>query len=150
MDLSEAEQKEMKDFPPGTVPKTSEQFQLRLEIAKKMCKFFNDNDPTMDDEIRAVYEKYPMWGFYVNQDGSCPRRAYGVCFIEKDGQKVEALHMVTAHICFINDVIGGVEASEVRRIDSWSDTNLSIFSMCPNPGIFMDPIGFILPLSQTS
>lgn len=155
MNLTEAEQKELKENPPGTTPKTPEQFQLRLEIAKKMCTFFNENDPTMSDEVRDVYTKYPMWGFYVNEDGLCPRRSYGVCFYPPsdttdESAKIPALHMVTAHIFFINDVVGGVEASTVRRIDAWSESNLNLINLCSSPGIFLDPLGFWLPLSQNA
>lgn len=150
MNLTENEAQELKQNPPGTVPTTPEQFQLRLKIAKTMCKYFNEEDPTMTEEVRAVYEKYPMWGFYVDENGSCPRRSYGVGFIEKGSEEVEGLHMVTAHLFFINDVIGGVEASTVRRVDEWDEASRNIINMCNMPGMFLDPLGFLLPLSQNT
>lgn len=150
MNLNPIEEQELKQNPPGTVPTTPEQFQLRLEIAKKICQFFNESDPTMTEDVRKVYEEYPMWGFYVNGDGSCPRRSYGVCFkkTEDSDENIPALHMITAHLFWINDVMGGVEVSSIRRVDAWSENNQSMIAMCGSPQMFLDPLGFFLPLSQ--
>jgi len=150
--LNSDECEEYRKNPPGTIPKYDEQFELRLSIAKKICEHFNKNDVSMSDEMREIYIKYPMWGFYVNkaeEDGdgisTCPRRSYGVC---KYVDQTYGLHMVTAHIGWINDVVGGVEVSSVERIERWDENSIGIINLSNNPGVFLDPIGFMVPLFQ--
>lgn len=67
MDLTPAEREEVRLRPadPFLQALTAEQFQLRLGIAKKMCAKFLEVDPTLTPEARALYEAWPMWGFYV-------------------------------------------------------------------------------------
>lgn len=150
--LDEQEQKELADHPisPTFKLESEEQFELRLRIAQKMCRFFLEADKTVTPEHRAIYEAYPMWGFYTNHEGSCPRRIYGVCTVidTNTGERVPSLHAVTAHLFWNNDVVGGVAARDVVRVERWNDANLSIIDTCGAPGAFRDPLGFMLVLEE--
>lgn len=146
--LTPAEYLEYTDNPPRLDVRhlTDEQFATRLAIAKKLCRFFLNEDHDLTDDTRAIYESHPMWGFYVNKCGArCPRRAYGVCI---DAERRPRLHACTAHIGWTNDVVGGVPTDDVRMVDRWDDEAMSLIQLCNAPGVFVDPLGFLLPLEQ--
>lgn len=158
--LTEEEQRELDTNPvsPEFVPSTPEQFALRLSIAKKLCAYALDNDPTLTADMRAIYEMYPMWGFYetaANRSddataAALPRRSYGVFkFADSgNGEEVAGLYMVTAHFFWVNDVVGGVPASKMVRVEQWSETSKTIIATCGAPGTFLDPLGFLIEVGR--
>lgn len=160
MNLTEEEKRELETYPVSNnfVPQSPEQFAMRLSIAKKFCAYALENDSTLTPEMRAIYEQYPLWGFYESADYRAddastypiPRRSYGVMKVHdaESGEPQSALHMVTAHFFWVNDVVGGVTTSEVTRVDQWSDRAKDTIRFCLAPGIFLDPLGFLIPVRQ--
>jgi hypothetical protein len=147
--LSEEEKEELRKNPPALdfQPATEEQFLFRLSIAKKMCAFFNQVDASMTAEYRAIYEKYPMWAFYESTDpeATLPRRVYGAMVrVEDDGSIAEAVHAATAHIAWVNYVLGGVLVTQLKRVDRWSENSTMMINMSGAKGMFCDPLGFII------
>lgn len=87
--------------------------------------------------------------FCLDKDsGNCPRRAFGVMVDETTGEG--SLHMVTAHIGWTNQVIGGVACKDLRRVDQWDERCLFLVRSCNQPGTFLDPLGFLHPLRENA
>jgi len=86
-----------------------------------------------------------MEEFYVTS--TMARRVYGVCAYA--GGAV-GLHVVTAHILFGNDIVGGLPLDDdgecgLTRVDEWPDSARGIIEMMPGgPAAFYDPLGWRL------
>lgn len=137
------DQAELARQPPGQawMDLTPEQVRLRQEMGQRMCSHFNRADDTMDDDIRAAYEEKPMWGFYVDAVSGLPKRIYGMCQ-GADGEW--SAHTSSAMLMFNNLTVGGTPLAALTRVDAWSPAHIDRFRMTPNPGLFLDPLGFIL------
>jgi len=148
--LTEEEKEELRKNPPSLDFElvSEEQFLLRLSIAKKMCAFFNDT--SVPPEYRAIYEKYPMWAFYESTDSEAtlPRRVYGAILqTDEDGSKTEAVHAATAHLLWVNYVVGGVPVTKLKRVDRWNENSEMMIKMSGAKGMFCDPLGFIIAVT---
>ena len=147
--LSDADRAEVDANPPGEcVIRDAAHFQFRLAIAKRVQEVFLGMDDTLSAECRAIYEQYPLWAFYEDGQGGLPRRAFGVFVQESEsGEKTQSLHMITAHIGWVNKVIGGVECSRVVRVEQWSERARWLISHCKESATFLDPLGYLAVIS---
>jgi hypothetical protein len=131
---------------------TEEVFQERLAVAKKLCNYYLHHPGSgMDDQQRQAYEQYPMWGFYVDADGSgLARRVFGIAGFEEDGAL--RLETVAALILMNNCALNGCAASSIRRVDRWPEEQEAKLrsGMVVKPGMYLDPLGFQQPLFQYS
>lgn len=135
---------ELEAHPIGTIKTDiggTQQFEIRVRIAKKMCQKFLDLEPDMPAQVRQMYEKYPLWKFYCDVGGvtSRPRRMYGVADAEKS-----TLHMISASMLMISHRIDGVHTSEIMAVDDWTDDQKMIILTTDSPDLFFDPLGFKL------
>lgn len=140
--LTNEEQKELSERPVthDFVNFTESQLNLRKIIAKKFFEHAMSN-LEIGDSLRKIYEKKPIYKFYES-DG-LPKRAYGVGILQ-DG--TEIVDTATAMLMLVNDTIGGTNMNELKEVDNWTKDHLSRIMSCGSPGIFIDPIGFILLL----
>lgn len=122
---------------------TEEQLQTRISIGRKAMEHMLCHDPTVTNEARAIYAKCPMWGFYKSA-GAGDRalyRVYGVSWSDDE----ESVKAISAHFVCNNKVIGGVPVCDIMRVDRWTAEDLDFFrEFVPTPGIFVDPLGFVL------
>lgn len=152
--LTDEETKELKDHPVPCDPVDNDQLRLRQKIGEKLCNFFMQTDSTLTPECKAIYEKYPMWKFYTDTDGtpSMARRSYGVA-IGKGGQQL--LHMMSMRMLWINDVVGGVPCTEVQALTEWSPEHKKFIAdsmpqSAHDRDAFLDPLGFLFFLDVRS
>lgn len=161
LSLTDEEEEELEKFPIPSAPLDEKQLLLRQEMGKKFCQYLLDIDETLTPELRAIYEKFPMWCFYTsnedsNQKGNTimVRRSYGVAL---NGADESSLHMVSARFGWVNDVVGGVPTKDVAIFDKWTDQQKEhIHSLISHRTVpcssqvatlthdaFLDPLGFI-------
>ena len=127
---------------------TEEQFALRLQHAKDICEWFTNVDATMTTEMKAIYQKYPMWCFYTDKENKVTKkRSFGVSISPSRG---EILDTVCAMMLFDNITVGGTEASTLEKVDRWTKDQISHLQMCANPGHFIDPLGFLPVVMEQS
>ena len=152
--LTEEEKHELHARPVPTEPATEEQLLMRQAIAKKFWEMCLRDDPTLSPEFRAIYAQYPMWKFYTNKEQlhSIARRSYGVA-VNANGDPV--LHMVSCHLLFVNDVIGGVPCAEVFPLDKWSPAHVGFIKLALSSpeqlylrNTFLDPLGFLCHIAD--
>jgi hypothetical protein len=126
---------------------TREQIELRRSIGRKWNEFFMRVDTTMSESIRKCYAEYPPWQFYQVRGGTQMKRIYGICEYQ-DG--TFGAHTVTCMMMFTNDTVGGTPLRDLEPILELSDAQLA--SACFNnaPGVFCDPLGYMLPLVEES
>lgn len=143
--LTDAEREELKARPISEewTEFTEEQLKVRVGIAEKYCQFFLDNDHDASEEAKQQYRDWPMWCFYRDTSGGNPKRSYGVCTYA-DG--TAGLHTVSCHIAFTNDIIGGTPVSQLTKVDRWTADDLVSIQLNSSPGIFADPLGFMILL----
>lgn len=140
--LTPEEYKEFTEHKVGTVINMDDQqFNLRLSIAKKMCKVFLDNDPTLNNDAKEMYENYPMWKFYCYKDMSFPQRVYGV-----EDAINKRLYVAKSFIALTHG--SSVNCDEIISVDRWSEDQLRMIKLTQSPTIFLDPLGFLLPVRQ--
>jgi hypothetical protein len=142
--LSQEERRELEEYPMGTIrePLPPDRLALRRSIAEKQFEVIRSTEWFQErpDPVRAAYEQRPPWKFYTGADGYAVRRVYGV--LERaDGSC--ALHAVTAHYLFVNDVVGGIECADVYEVAGWTEAQHIVISMCPCPSVFLDPCGWV-------
>lgn len=143
--LTSEESVELNEHPVGTVTYMNDrQFDIRLSIAKKICKFFLENDPSLDDKANTIYQKFSMWKFYCNPNMSLPRRMYGIKDIEN-----EILSMVTSYIALTYDS-SGISCSDIVSVDRWTEDQIKIIKLTKCPAIFLDPLGFLIVLQKNA
>ena len=144
--LTAAEEEELDQRPISTklTVFTDDQFALRLSIAKKINQSVID-DPTTPNFARDAYRRCPVWAFYSQkEDGSGARRVYGASLLEDESV---SMAVSTAMLGWNNDVVGGVPLEEMEGliIDGYSpDTVTVLNSVNPTPGIYLDPLGFMV------
>ncbi len=104
-------------------------------------------DPATPEWTRTLYATYPPWAFYTDTDnGSMCRRIFG--FMQIEGETCARAHCITAHLGWINKVVGGVPVTELRAIERWSDEHKAKLRLNNAPGVFLDPLGFTFCLQQ--
>lgn len=115
------------------------QFELRLDAAKSAFSQMILLDSNITTEARELYEKFPMWGFYLD-DNDVPKRVYGISSISN-----KSLSTLSANIMLNNATVGGTTTSVLRRVDKWPENTMKflISGLTPNAGLFIDPLGFI-------
>ena len=146
MDLAftDEEQKELVARPMGfDGPFTEEQFQIRLNIAKRISKFALAVDFTIGDEHRPIYVNFPLWGFY-KQNGLI-KRVFGVGFDEENNPRLQT---ATCFTDSVNLTVGGTSTEDVVRVDNWSNEDKAKIMQSGYPGVFLDPLGFWLILDS--
>lgn len=144
MNLLTEEKNELHVRPIGTSFFTEEQILVRQAIAKKICHHFMEVDTSLTLESREVYNKVPMWKFYMA--GNVMKRVYGVCLCQVSNDKNEyRAHTVTAMSGFLNKTVGGTPISELVVLETWPEEQLIILKsgFIPDAFIFLDPLGFI-------
>jgi len=124
---------------------TEDQLVVRIGIAKKYCQYLLEADKAMEDRFRKIYEAYPMWGFYKTT--SLLERVCGVCIGEKDEWR---LHTATCHVFWTNRTVGGTPAKDVVRVERWTAEDKEFMLMNNAPGIFLDPLGFLIVLDEAA
>lgn len=144
--FTEIELAELKDRPVTVEWReyTEEQLAVRVAAAKKVCAYFNRVDHTMSAEARRVYERLPMWGFYV--DDGLPKRVYGVLTCSSCGS--DSLHTASSLVLFTNLTV--TPSASLVRVDRWSDEQKGRLRLGVTPGTFLDPLGFMNVLGQES
>src|ERR1700733_12092292 len=60
-DFTPEEANELAKFPIPCAPTRNGQLVLRRCMAQKLCQFFLDTDPELEDAARAIYLAHPMW-----------------------------------------------------------------------------------------
>lgn len=146
--LTQEENDELDNHPIGSIKKDiggTAQFELRVGIAKKMCQWFLDNDPELTVEMRAMYEKYPMWKFYCNLDMNRPRRMYGVADLEKS-----SVSMISAIFGMVYHSLDGVLTSDITSVDRWSEKHILVINTTKHAYMFFDPCAFLMIVEQFS
>ena len=123
---------------------TDDEFNIRLSIAKKICKWLLNEDPDITAEFKTIYEKYPMWGFYT--DGVCAKRSFGVGINNTENKNV--LYTQSAHVPFDNITIGGTTTENLVQVNQWSEDIIKHILLTPNPGCYIDPLGFMIILQE--
>ena len=126
---------------------TPDQFEIRKDIAKKFCEFFLENDDTLTSKHKEIYNKYPMWKFYQTIDDEIPKRSYGVAST-KEGKDV--LYTATAQIMMVNYTVGGTLCENLKVVDQWTENQIDKINLSENPGMFIDPLGFMIALSDNA
>lgn len=137
---------------PTDIPFTDEQLAMRKTIGAKVQDYLLSIEPKPSPEIVAIYNKRPMWKFYVNADNrgpTLPRRVYGVA-VTPPPEREERAHAVTAHFGYVNDVVGGVPIEELKEVESWDHESLAVIDCTPHPELFLDPLGFLLLIDSSS
>lgn len=122
---------------------TQDQFERRLTIAMKM-NYSLIADPNAIDFAPMAYTRCPIWGFYRNTDRGGALRVFGA-FEGADG--IVYMHTVAARPGSFSYRLGGTPIDEIApyRVDRWSPmTLLRLNEITPAPGIFTDPLGFLL------
>ncbi len=92
-----------------------------------------------DDELGNLYETHPMYKFYQDRETEQPYRIFGV--LRQSGGKV-GFHAVSAHIGWINRLVGGVLAEDIELIEAWDKKQLALIALCGSPRIFLEPAGW--------
>lgn len=150
MDLLTLEEKnEIKERPisPHLNTLTPYQFEIRKSIAKKFCEFFLENDDTLTSKHKEIYTKYPMWKFYQTIENKTPKRSYGVAST-KDGKY--ALHTGTTQIMMVNYTLGGTLCEDLEVTDRWTPNQEEQINLCRSPGMFIDPLGFMIAINDNA
>jgi hypothetical protein len=143
--LTPAERQELKDRPLTTAFRdyTEDQLVLRISAAQKISRLLLANDSSLTPEMRAVYEALPTWAFWEYPDTNIPKRCYGV--LTYDDGTIGA-HCVTCMLGWTNDTVGGTPASSIRQVARWSDEQKLRIQANNAPGVFCDPLGWLLLL----
>ena len=149
-DLTETEKLELIERPISGkyMDFTESQLKIRIDIAKKYCDLFLHEDVTLEEKYKEIYQKYPMWGFYKSEDGSSIHRIYGVCLYDDEPDKTWGAHTATCLTMFTNLTLGGRPVAELKQVDQWSDNDKARIQFNNCPGIFCDPLGFLIVLRQ--
>ena len=116
-------------------------------MAKRLCDMLLEADDTLTPEARSIYERYPMWKFYLCH--GTPKRVFGIACTDPDDTR---LATITAMSWMNNYTLGGTPAEEMQALDRWPDEivgNLQL-PLYNSAGIFLDPLGFLLPLRDNA
>ena len=92
-----------------------------------------------DDELGNLYETHPMYKFYQNRKTKQPYRIFGV--LRRSSEKL-GFHAVSAHIGWINGIVGGVLAEDIELVEAWNENQLALIESCGSPRIFLEPAGW--------
>ncbi len=92
-----------------------------------------------DDELGNLYKTHPMYKFYQDRKTEQPYRIFGV--LRRLGGKL-GVHAVSAHIGWINDIVGGVLAEDIELVEAWNEDQLALIELCGSPRIFLEPAGW--------
>jgi hypothetical protein len=141
---------------------TEDQLRMRIQIAQKQHKWLLNADQSMSPEFREIYMTRPMWKFYINAGKTVIKRVYGVC------KRMNGTLAMRTVACFIgmtndknhrggslnrlptpyNDTLGGVPVDETVAIDRWEPEHLAYIQLNDAPGMFADPLGFLLAVKN--
>lgn len=143
--LSPEQRKELADRPFGTqfTDFTESQLNMRIEIGKIFWNLMSEMDSSLTEEMKAIYEKYPLWAFYTDEDEVVIKRSFGVGVYENGHP---CLHTMTCMIMFTNETVGGTPVENVIRTDRWNADQLDRIKLNNAPGMFCDPLGFLVAL----
>jgi hypothetical protein len=84
--------------------------------------------------------KYPPCGFYKTTNNII-KRVFNT-FSEIEMSTVSCLIMCT------NITMDGTNVDELIKIDNWNDDDIGRIRLNDNPGIFIDPLGYVLMCSD--
>lgn len=152
--LTDEETAELMQRPidPESVPEyTPEQFNLRQKIGAKISHLaFEDLLKSNSYQAAVKYLKYPPHLFYLSKDeGQRCRRIYGVACREDE---TFVAHTITAMSMVNNIVIGGVPFEDLTQLPGrWPPEKEAFLrsGTVPDPGIFLDPLGFLaIPIDE--
>jgi hypothetical protein len=130
---------ELKSHPmgPDWIDYTKQQIRMRQEIGKRMCRYFNEIE--MSIELKSIHEGHPMWKFYIDKNG-IPKRIYGM---HNDNGNWKA-YTASADFLSTSKSEGEIPLSDLTSVDEWSEAHLNMIRMTAAPGVFLDPLGFLL------
>lgn len=137
---------ELKLRPPSSnfIKLTPVQYALRQSIAQHICQDFLEEDSTLTDDFRRMYRAFPMWQVYKDKESGLIKRVYGVA---KNTKGQDVLHTATCHISFVNLTVGGTPAESLEPV-VLTEADLARIQLCSSPGVFCDPLGFLVVLEQ--
>lgn len=119
---------------------TPEQINRRKEIGQKIFQFFLERDPTMTDEIRTLYLQTPLWQFYKTANNQIVR-PYGV---GRTNQGLPISHVLRCKIGRAE--LEDREMTDLIPVINWSADDQHVIRFTAEPGVFLDPLGFLLIL----
>lgn len=91
--------------------------------------------------VQEAFKAMPFHHFYTDKETqTAVYRLYGVVEL-KDGSV--GYHAVSAHLGWSNDVIGGIPAKGLLKVDEWSEDHLRKIRMTNCPGAYLIPSGWI-------
>ena len=126
--------------------KQAEDFDLddylqRKEEASKMPEYIEwwDARPkAVQDAMIAM----PFHHFYTDKETQTGvYRLYGI--LEKEDGSV-TYHACSAHLGWSNDVVGGILAETLLKVDEWSEDHLKKIRMTNVPAAYLIPSGWIM------
>jgi hypothetical protein len=135
-------EKEMKEHPIGTInsPLPLERLNLRKQFSKETFENVKSSEwwNSRPEKVKEAFERCPPYKFYVTSSGSIIR-VYGII----EGEEIR-YHIVSAHIGFVNDVIGGMEGKDLIEVENWKDEHIFRIGICGCPSVFFDPCGWMM------
>lgn len=149
--LTPEELQEVTERPIGTAKLTKAQIELRCKIADEWsARILQMHDELQGPKfaaIRLIYKVYPLSGFYVTKKKPhIPKRAFGAMDMAVGSHR---LHVVSAlHNGFMSTTAGGTAISDLKRVKYWGKTSRKVINRNEYPGVFLDPLGFIIPMWQ--
>ncbi len=127
---------------------SNEEFKLRIGISKKIGDWMCS---ALHPSIIKLYYKYPLWGFYMDKNNEMDiKRIIDYSYFKKPkklGETSRKSKKVLRGItfdCIQSEIKKDVLLKNLTLITKWTKNQLCLINMSDNPGIFIDPLGFML------
>ncbi len=126
---------------------TPEQWNMRIDIARKTVmkiidEVFVEQPDKITPEIRALYDRYPLWGYYTHANLRVVR-IYGFFAYADEGY---GAWFATPNIGSISIGDCGVPVDDIQQVSCWTPEQMGLICMSGTPGVFIDPLGFMIPV----
>lgn len=119
---------------------SKDQINLRKQIGYKLSCYFIQNNSYRS--INDLYGKYPMWKYY--KYNNIQIRIYNTCSDYNEDNPM--IKVVSAYLDRNRKF--NVNAKNIIDVLYWSDVDINYIKLTPTPGIYLDPLGFILTIKD--
>ncbi len=89
---------------------------------------------SLPQHVQKAKRDFPEEEFYQRKDIKLPVRIYGIGELKEKDDKDQTklvIEGVSAHIGWVNDVVGGYALDDVEQVESWTDKQIRIINTLP-------------------